>query len=1448
MSTSTSDNATQAAVLLASDCDCEIGTIINLDEDGMPDGIAGGIADDPGEVVKVTGNLGYSFGASGPADSGAFRWDPDSLPVLSSGGESLSYQLSPSGETLTARTPDGTPILHVKLLDLDTGDFKVTLLGALDHPSQGVEDNLLLSLGYTITDGDGDKATARLGIDIDDDTPTNSVYTPDSVAAGDVVTGTWSQQGGADGVADTVVKLPGDNTQYPLGTAIDTGVGTLVVKPNGTWRFEADDDVAADADLDFKIITTDGDGDSVTCNGHIDITGGGGGGNGGGNGTPVTPETDGDPSTSSGKAVVDEDGLPGGIAGGINDVAGERVVATGSLGYDFGTDGAGGFSWSTTGLPNLTSNGSSVSWSLSSNGRSLVGFDGNGDRVISIQLTDVANGTYKVVLAKPLDHSNPDVEDDINFNVGYTISDADGDSAAGQLRVIIDDDQPHLVNDSASTDSDGSVTVDVLDNDRFGADGEGELTDASVVGGGNVGNVTINPDGTLTFKPAPGFSGNAVIDYTATDGDGDTVDGRLTVNVEGSDGTPTTPETDGDPSTGPAKAIVDEDGLPGGVAGGVADVAGERVVATGSLGYDFGDDGAGEVRLSTDGLPSLTSGGSPVTWTLSGNGRSLVGFDGSGDRVISVQLTNVANGSYKVVLAKPLDHGASGREDDISFSVKYTVTDSDGDTAVGRLNVVVDDDSPVAQDDGASTNGEPVTVDVIANDRAGADGGQVTGANVVGGSAVGSVTVNADGTLTFTPADDFDGQAQIRYTLTDGDGDRDHGDLFVQVTPDAQDELFVGDNGDNAAFTHGGNDVMIGDQGCIFTTLEPATDYNISLIVDTSSSMGAASGSPGLTKLKLVQQALKKLVVDLVDHDGQINLQIVDFGTNAVQHVALDLGANSNDINSVISFINGFKNDGATNFEAGIRTASEWLAAQDANPEYSGFEDLTFFLTDGGPNYWLNDFGQVEGQSRITKAAVSEAVEAFKELSSLSEVNGVGIGNGAIVDILRFFDNTDVQGLDAIPYSGTLVEKTSLADFDPGSTDPLRIEDWTLVSGAGTKAFQNQHGQLRIEDWYKDGKGAFVVSPSFFVSDTGSDSLKTALVFAYATNDYTDWDRISYTIESYVDGGWQLYSSADVIESTSWRVWDAGFLEAGQYRLIFEVENNDGGDDFIAIDPISLEERLVGDDDLAYYGQVEIVQDSDDLDAALSNGGQIDTLKPLGNDVLTGQAGDDLIFGDTVNTDHLAWTNGDTGEAFVASEHDGLGYEGLTEYLKWAVNGGSDASSEQIRQYVSDNYVSLLDELRVDGGDDVLRGGAGDDILVGAAGNDLLLGGADDDLMMGGFGADTFAFESGDAGSDGAPAIDTIADFTLGSFGSDDNADRLDFSDLLDDAPDADVSDYLFARQSGSDTLLSLNTGGDINVGGTNADQTIVLHDVSMGGATSDNFLQQLIQDNQLDI
>lgn len=147
-------------------------------------------------------------------------------------------------------------------------------------------------------------------------------------------------------------------------------------------------------------------------------------------------------------------------------------------------------------------------------------------------------------------------------------------------------------------------------------------------------------------------------------------------------------------------------------------------------------------------------------------------------------------------------------------------------------------------------------------------------------------------------------------------------------------------------------------------------------------------------------------------------------------------------------------------------------------------------------------------------------------------------------------------------------------------------------------------------------------------------------------------------------------------------------------------------------------------------GEVTIVNTADELDAALVEGSSSNELAQLGDDTLIGGDGDDIIFGDTINTDHLEWTNVDTGDVFTEGTHDGLGYEGLIEYLKWGVNSGTDPDATQTMNYIKDYYADLIDETRLDGGDDELDGGAGDDILIGGAGADTFKAGEGDDHIV----------------------------------------------------------------------------------------------------------------------
>ena len=95
---------------------------------------------------------------------------------------------------------------------------------------------------------------------------------------------------------------------------------------------------------------------------------------------------------------------------------------------------------------------------------------------------------------------------------------------------------------------------------------------------------------------------------------------------------------------------------------------------------------------------------------------------------------------------------------------------------------------------------------------------------------------------------------------------------------------------------------------------------------------------------------------------------------------------------------------------------------------------------------------------------------------------------------------------------------------------------------------------------------------------------------------------------------------------------------------------------------------------------------------------------------------------------------------------------------------------------------------------DRLYGGDQNDTLEGNGGNDVLVGGRDKDTLTGGGGSDTFAYDARGFG------IDTIIDFTRGE-------DRIDLAAL-------GITDLgmlrPFMAQSGSDTVISLQYGGEL--------------------------------------
>ena len=174
-------------------------------------------------------------------------------------------------------------------------------------------------------------------------------------------------------------------------------------------------------------------------------------------------------------------------------------------------------------------------------------------------------------------------------------------------------------------------------------------------------------------------------------------------------------------------------------------------------------------------------------------------------------------------------------------------------------------------------------------------------------------------------------------------------------------------------------------------------------------------------------------------------------------------------------------------------------------------------------------------------------------------------------------------------------------------------------------------------------------------------------------------------------------------------------------------------------------------------GDSEVISNASQLDAALKHGNTTVIQESVSSDTINGGDGNDIIFGDSVNTDHLAWYNSNTSTNYTDGSHDGMGSSALKEYVKWAENSGVEPTGEQVTNYVEQHWSSLLDG-RSDGGNDVLNGGNGNDILFGGAGNDTLTGGE---------GHDQFVFiANSNSGKD------VITDFQAGT-------DKVVFADLV---------------------------------------------------------------------
>ncbi|MFW3345845.1 vWA domain-containing protein, partial [Aliarcobacter butzleri] len=554
-------------------------------------------------------------------------------------------------------------------------------------------------------------------------------------------------------------------------------------------------------------------------------------------------------------------------------------------------------------------------------------------------------------------------------------------------------------------------------------------------------------------------------------------------------------------------------------------------------------------------------------------------------------------------------------------------------------------------------------------------------------------------------------QIEAKATETRDNEDGQNFKTATDSTTDKTPTLVVGSNKDSVINGGAGKDILIGDIGGTELNVQPGKNYNIALVVDTSESMKEASGSKTawgttISRIDLLKDALKNLADSLKGHDGKINVSIIDFDTKAKEPITFN-DLTSKNISDLITKIDALKAEGGTNYEDAFLKTTSWFDTQSVTyGKAQGYENLTYFLTDGDPTFSNRD--TKNNGSTTEYSDMKDAVDAFKTLSGQSTVHAIGIGNGINENYLRFFDNTDIIGQGNVSFGYWLWKQTVSGNIGKPdivntaedlkaalqggsvSEDILDVGSDTINGGDGDdiifgdsintdNLLWNGRFVEGHENYMSKGQGINALDKYLSLSKSGYEDM-TTLEKNMAKFDYIKEHHSDLNVEGDTRGG------DDIISGGAGR--DIIYGQGGDDTIITDLNTNNGKEDGDIIidggtgyDTLILEGdnnidfSLLKDASITNIEAIDLTQGNHKLqnltlDDVLKISGEDNTIK------ISGDEFDSVTFKNTV---------GDDGKENAWSKTEGTGADkGYDIYM----NSGDPTVQVKVEQPISDGITN----------------------------------------------------------------------------------------------------------------------------------------------------------------